>query len=391
MHVRLLWAAAIAVATVSIHPVSAKADSLPSMNHSQPVKCLRDTNGLSWRVQCDASTKMCLYAPDSELSSQGIRTRGLQRARSCTVFNDKFDQDKLRSEGYQLLRGLVDTPYGWTRDERGRVFQTNFDLKRRLYFGAKYNPYKLLGEERELKRSAFDFGLLILQHHQGRNTHRLRLIEGEVRVEPFSSELVLLHYELSRRFLDPLLRITTFAGTPQRHDLHLDLGLWTEAGRVEVHHTNHGNSTLWQFGTGQLTIDLWQSSRLDSFLRLRTGVGFERLYTDKTGNRTALTGISALELDWVLDREGFHNLRGELTWEVPRYFAASSRDKRLARRHRAKIEYEAIILAVNDQPLSLTAGIGGERRNDLPVVNDRWAFVADAGLRVSLWAPPKRR
>ena len=289
------------------------------------------------------------------------------------------------------MRGLVDVPHGWTRDERGRVFQTNFDLRRRLYFGAKYNPYKLIGEARELKRSAFDFGLLILQLEQGRNTHRLRLVEGEVRVEPFSAELVLVHYELSRRFIDPLLRITTFAGEPQRHDLHLDLGLWTEAGNLEVHHTNHGDSSLWRFGTAQVTFDLWRSSRLDSFLRFRTGVGFERLYTDSYGNRTALTGSSALELDWVLDSEGFHNLHGELTWEVPRYFAATNADDRLARRNRAKIEYEAVVLAINDQPLSLTAGIGGERRNDLPVVNDTWAFVADAGLRVSLWAPPKRR
>jgi hypothetical protein len=129
---------------------------------------------------------------------------------------------------------------------------------------------------------------------------------------------------------------------------------------------------------------------MDSFLRLRTGVGFERLYTDKYGDRTALTGSSALELDWVLDEKGFHNLHGQLTWEVPRYFAATA-ETRLARRNRAKIEYEAIVLAVNDQPISFTAGIGGERRNDLPVVSDTWAFVADAGLRVSLWAPPKRR
>jgi hypothetical protein len=259
-----------------------------------------------------------------------------------------------------------------------------------MYMGASYNPSKLIGERGELKRSAFDFGLLVFEHQSGRNQHRVRLVEGEVRVEPFSSELVLVHYDLSRRFIEPLLRITTFAGEPQRHDLHLDLGLWTEAGHLEVHHTKAGNSSLWRFGTAQLTVDLWQSARMDSFLRLRTGVGFERLYTDKYGDRTALTGSTALELDWVLDPKGFHNLHGQLTWEVPRYFAATS-DTRLARRNRAKIEYEAIVLAINDQPLSFTAGVGGERRNDLPVVNDTWAFVADAGLRVSLWAPPKRR
>ena len=125
-------------------------------------------------------------------------------------------------------------------------------------------------------------------------------------------------------------------------------------------------------------------------LALRTGIGFERLYTDKYGDRSALTGSTALELDMVLDDKGFHNIHAELRWEVPRYFSANSRD-RMARRNSAKIEYEGILLAVNDQPISFTAGVGGEQRNDLPVISDAWAFVADAGLRVSLWAPPKRR
>ncbi len=365
------------------------ADAPPSMRHDKAVNCLRDTEGQGWRVQCDASTKICLYAPDEELSSSGTRARPLERARRCSVFNESFDQDKLRADGYQLLPGRVDAPYGWTRDDRGRVFQTNFDLGRRMYFGTSYNPNKLLGEPGELRRTSFNFGLLVADAQQGRNLHRLRLVEGEVRVEPFSAELVLFHYDLSRRFVEPLLRITTFAGEPQRHDLHLDLGLWTEAGHLESHHTPLGDSSLWRFGTAQMTVDLWHSEQLDSFLRLRTGVGFERLYTEKYGDRTALTGSSALQLEWVLDEQGFHNLRAELTWEVPRYFAATA-ENRLARRNQAKFEYETIVLAINDQPLTLTAGLGGERRNDLPVVKDRWAFVADAGLRVSLWAPPKR-
>jgi hypothetical protein len=302
----------------------------------------------------------------------------------------KFDQESFKVLGYTMQPGLVDVAYGWTRDDRGRVFQTNFDLNRRMYFGASYNPEKFLGELGEFGRAAFNFGFLSLEHRQGRNTHRIRLVEGKVRVEPFSSELVLLHYDLSRRFLDPLLRITTFVGEPQRHDLHLDLGLWTEAGQVEVHHTKAGNSTLWKFGTVQGTLDLWQSANQDSFLRLRTGIGFERLYTDKYGDRSALTGSTALELDMVLDDSGFHNIHGELRWEVPRYFTDNSQE-RLARRNSAKIEYEGIMLALNDQPISFTLGIGGEQRNDLPVISDSWAFIADAGFRVSLWAPPKRR
>ena len=38
------------------------------------------------------------------------------------------------------------------------------------------------------------------------------------------------------------------------------------------------------------------------------------------GYRSALTAASAFELDWVLDRDGFHNLRFELDEENPHYF-----------------------------------------------------------------------
>ena len=58
-------------------------------------------------------------------------------------------------------------------------------------------------------------------------------------------------------------------------------------------------------------------------------------------------------------------------------------------RFKANLQYEQIILAINDQPLSLTLAGGGQKRNDLPGVPDTWAFVFDVGLRFSLWAPPR--
>jgi hypothetical protein len=58
---------------------------------------------------------------------------------------------------------------------------------------------------------------------------------------------------------------------------------------------------------------------------------------------------------------------------------------------RAKLQYEGIVLAINDQPVTLKLAAGGEKRNDLPGVPDVWAFVVDAGLRFNLWAPPHPR
>ncbi|MBS1118168.1 MAG: hypothetical protein H6Q90_396 [Deltaproteobacteria bacterium] len=366
---------------------------LPAMDHERPVQCARDKDGKVWRIQCNEATKVCLYAANEELDSTGERGKSLERARSCDI-QDEFDRAKLEATGYRMFPGRVDAPFGWMRDERGRVFQVNFDLRKRLYFGVAYTPQKILDNPLESTRTSVDFGLFSFQHLVEGETptrHRLRILEGVVHVEPFSAEVTVAHYDVSRRFLDPLLRITTFVGRPQRHDLKLNLGLWSEVGGLEIHPTPVGHSTLWKHATAQITLDLWQSKNLDSFARFRTGMGLEGQYSDDIGYRSALTAASALEVDMVLDDEGFHNLRFELAHEMPRYFTPLQNHQNFAQRLRAKLQYEAIVLAINDQPLTLKLAAGGEKRDDIFGVPDQWAFVMDAGLRFSLWAPPRAR
>jgi len=389
--------AAIAAVGIGLPAIAIADDQYPLMDHYSPVECVKDTQGQMWRIQCNHATKVCLYAADDELDSAGNRKdKGLERARECSA-GGLFDRAKLEAAGYSMVPGRADAPYGWTRDDRGRVFQVNFDLKRRLYFGVGYSPMKLLDhldDPFQTKRSSLDFGLFVFEFLSDGPTptrHRLRLVEGVVHVEPFSAEIVVAHYDLSRRFLDPLLRITTFVGEPQRHDLTLDLGLWTEVGGLEIHPTPTGTSSIWKHATAMGTVDLWQSAKLDSFLRLRAGMGLEGQYTQETGYRTAFTPQEALEFDWVVDPAGFHNIRVELSHEMPRYLLPIRNDQKLAQRLRAKLMYEAIVLAINDQPLTLKLAAGGEKRDDIMGVPDRWAFVMDAGLRFSLWAPPRPR
>lgn len=388
--------AAFAAIGIGVSAFAHADDRLPMMDPERPVHCARDKEGLVWRIQCDDVAKVCLYAANDELDAAGVRRKPLERARECTT-SANFDRDKLEQQGYAFVPGRADAPWGWTRDERGRVFQINFDLRRRLYFGVGYSPQKLLDNltnPLQNKRSSLDFGLFVFDYLSEDKTptrHRIRLLEGNVRVEPFSAEVVVAHYDLSHRFFDPLLRITTFAGKPRRHDLHLDLGLWTEVGGLEIHPTPTGHSSIWKHATGMVTLDLWQSPKLDSFLRVRTGVGIEGQHTDETGYRSAITPASALELDVVADPAGFHNFRIELAHEMPRYLVPIRAGQKLAQRTRARVQYEAIVLAINDQPLTLELAAGGEKRDDIMGVPDRWAFVMDAGLRFSLWAPPRPR
>ena len=383
---------AIAVIGIVL-PASVRADDQlePVMDHGRPVMCLRDASDEVWRIQCDPRTKVCVYAPNQELDSTGARVKPLERARTCEL-DAPFDRKQMEAQGYTFIAGRVDAPYGWMRDERQRVFQVNFDLRRRLYFGVAYTPQKVIDNPLASTRTSVDFGLFVFDFLQGGRTptrHRIRLFEGQVHMQPFSAEVVMAHYDLSHRFLDPLLRVTTFVGTPARHDMVLDLGMWSEVGGLELHKTPLGNSQLWRHATAQLTVDLWQSPNLDSFARIRTGIGFEGQRDDVNGYRSAITESSAFDLDWVLDPAGFHNVRFELSHELPRYFTPTATTPKLAQRFKANLQYEAIILAINDQPLTLKLAAGGEKRDDLPGVPDKWTFIFDAGLRFSLWAPPR--
>jgi len=386
--------AAIAVIGIGL-PAASRADDaqLPAMDHDRPILCLRDQADQVWRVQCDPSTKVCLYASNEELDASGNRVKPLERARTCEL-DAPFDRKKLEGQGFTFVAGRVDAPYGWMRDERQRVFQVNFDLRRRLYFGVAYTPQKVIENPIDSTRTSIDFGLFVfdyLKRGQAPTRHRIRLFEGQVHMQPFSAEVVLAHYDISHRFIDPLLRITTFVGTPSRHDLTLDLGAWSEVGGLELHRTPLGNSQLWKHATVQGTLDLWQSPNLDSFARIRTGVGLEGQRDDVNGYRSAITYASAFEIDWVLDPAGFHNVRFEIDAEAPRYFTPTASTDKLTHRLRSHLQYETIVLAINDQPLTLKLAAGGEKRNDLPGVPDQWAFVLDAGLRFSLWAPPRSR
>ena len=386
--------AAIAAIGIGVSATSFADELGPVMDHDRPVLCLRDAADQVWRIQCDPTTKVCLYAANEELDSGGNRVKPLERARTCEL-DAPFDRKKMEADGFTFIPGRVDAPYGWMRDERQRVFQVNFDLRKRMYFGVAYTPQKVLDNPLASTRTSIDFGLFSYEHltpGKDATMQRLRLFEGQVHMQPFSSEVVMAHYDVSHRFVDPLLRITTFAGTPQRHDLVLDLGMWSEAGGLELHRTDLGNSQLWRHATAEVTLDLWQSANLDSFARIRSGVGLEGQRDDVNGYRSAIAEMSAFELDWVIDPEGFHNLKFEFDQETPRYFTpAPNTPGKITQRLKANLQYETIILAINDQPVTFKLAAGGEKRNDIPGIPDVWAFVLDAGLRFNLWAPPRAR
>src|SRR5688572_16503033 len=104
-----------------------------------------------------------------------------------------------------------EVPYGWWQDDRGRISQVNFDLKKRLFVGGYWGG----------RAAGVDFGLLEFQHNRGgENDFRVRvaLVQGNLELAPFTARIKALHLDLSARYRNPLLRIVTFIGPPRRLD-----------------------------------------------------------------------------------------------------------------------------------------------------------------------------
>jgi hypothetical protein len=382
---------------VLVLPAIALGD-VPALDGDRSYQCLRDGKGLVWRVQFDTQGKRLLYAPDSEVAEDGSWIAPLERTRPCYP-EGGFDVEALRAQGFTLQRAVADAPFGWMRDERGRVFQVSFDLHRRLYVGAGFAP--------ELKspdaatppargRAYVDFALFIYERLTkgagiGMARHRLRLGEGRIHIAPFAARAVFFHYDVSIRHPKPLLRLTTFFGKPRRHDARMNLGFWLEGGDVEIHDSPSGQESLYRFGTVNATADLWQSPDLTSFVRLRTGAGVEGTYVDALATRQAITPMAAVDADFTLDRRGMHHLVGGGVAEAPQYTSSPRGGRTRARRVKAALSYEGIFLAVNDQPLTLFVEAGASWRDDIAGVTPAWALSATAGLRFSLWAPARQR
>lgn len=364
------------------------ASPLPVQTRYAPTVCLmlpptKAVPSGRWQAQCDDSTRRCLVTPARELDADGVETdRPLERATMCT--EETYVPDAARLKTYRLEPAVADAPPGWYRDERGRVMQFNFDLNRRVWLGGAWAPLARDGHVQGRMRA--DFGIAVDVPSGEKKLHRLRFLESELYLGVPSFDMTVMRYDFSVERDEPLFRITTFFGEPRRHDIDLDLGLWTEFLHVEELERGRSKAGFLTWSTVHATMDLWHSSDLVSYVRVRAGPSIERDY--KNGFTTVVPG-AALEGDLTLDRDGFHHLR--LSVEAEKVLMAKRVEGRPKSPERLRVGagYEAILLAINDQPLSLVVDGRGVWRSDLVHVPARWEWSASAGLRFSLWAPAR--
>ena len=291
----------------------------------------------------------------------------------------------------------AEVPWGFYRDRRGRVMQVSFDFGRRLWLGVGYAPRRMPTGDTEISPAAFDFGVSYDRlSDDGRTRERFTVLDGQVRLHSFGLDVTGFRYDLSHHYEKPLLRITTFVREPERHDLFLNVGFYGEALHFEVAPRGIDGEQSLTLATAQATLDLWQSEDLRSYVRLRVGPGVEARL-GPWGDEARFVGMfpqATLEGNVILGQRAMQRLnfrlRGDLlrsaTWraeELPGDWIAS-----------ADVAYEAILLAINDQPVSFRVAGSASLRDDtrqvvagLPEARV-WAFSGTAGIRMAFFSPP---
>jgi len=365
----------------------------PALRYDQPILCTRlpptkQVPSGEYRMQCDPVTRRCLIAPAHELDSNGEETdRPLLRTSYCD--RAEASANVRVQEGYRFVPAIAESPPGWYRDEQGRVMQFNFDLHRRIYLGGAWAPLFLSGEGVEQNRIRVDFGIQteLMGGDEDTRLHRLTFLETELYLGEPSLEVTVLRYDFSVERKVPLFRITTFIGKPRRFDVGLNLGTWLEALHQETLEREGSELSLLTWGAAHGTLDLWHSKDLVSYVRFRAGAGIER---DRTHGQNTLVPAAVFEGDLTLDTDGFHHL--VFSAEARKVFLDDPVTGRTLHpeRLKARAGYELILLAINDQPVSMVVDGRGSWRSDIPNVPAKWEWSANAGLRASLWAPARR-
>ena len=373
--------------------LAAKEEPLPVLRYGAPTDCMRlmptpQNPVVQYRVQCDEATRRCLAVPQKELEADGTEsTRLLERVTGCSQAPEGA---RWRAEaGFVFVPAIAESPPGWYRDERGRVMQFNFDLHRRVWLGGGWSPQWRQGEARALSRGRLDFGIVTeTPTRRAQRMHRVTLFDTELVLgEQSSLDATLLRYDTNARPSQPFIRVSTFVGKPRRVDFSLDLGTWLEVLRLEQVRRGGIDTSFLTIVGGQFTLDLWHSTDLSSYVRVRAGPSLEY---DRTHRLYTLVPGATLEGDLTLDTNGFHHLTASA--EVEKILLAERIAGRPLRPERLRMRagYELILLAINDQPVSLVLEGRGQWRDDLEGVPPAWEWSAHTGLRFSLWAPARR-
>ena len=391
---RLLFSALLTAPLLAAAP--AAADDTPTLRWELPVTCYNLNEGRTVRVQCTQDTKgeTCLAAPGEMV---GIGDP-LDKVQSCTPASDAAYRALTRRA--RIVPAIAEAPPGYARGESGRAFQVKFDLLNRFYIGVGWAP--TLQSSRgfavppgfPFARANAEMGIhLSILSPRRRSRHDLRILEGSATFADLELRGTLLSYDYQHERRRPLFWLSTFFGEPEVHPILPRMGFGFRILSVLDRQPSFRDTLDMEFGEFHIAYNPWQSDDMYSHFRVELGGDFGAHWQD----RAAVSGKSgnyfigptvALESRISLGKGGLHYLFSDLTFRRPTIVSGELLGETV-NRLAGSLAYEGVLVAINDQPISVRLSAEGRTQNDF--VRDVRAVELRflAGLRMSFGAPPR--
>ncbi|MFO0744309.1 MAG: hypothetical protein U1F43_01370 [Myxococcota bacterium] len=370
----------------------------PTLDARSPIFCVDDPDGVPRRLQCDTPATgpgVCWVAPACVEAKPrgGDACTPFERVRYCEYAEDRTYA--ALTADHRLVAARPDVEQGYWRDDEGRVFQVQFDLNQRFWLGARWlGTWGDGGDGGAARKDTDGVGLEMglradILDSDLKHKTRFYMLETDLTLSPFTLKANFMHLDSSNDGDDPFLRVTTFVGTPARHDVYVTAGSWGELLTLEHRARASADDSFVRVVGGGLTWDLWHDADMTSYFRVRAGLALDDILRRGEDAVLAVTPLAYLEGDFTFDDAGFHHLKLSSGYEAL-FFDAGHSEIDSFRRFQSELAYELVLIALNDQPITLRAAVSGGYRDDLvdPTRNG-WEVTATAGLRFSLWAPAR--
>jgi hypothetical protein len=369
----------------------------PNLDWNKPVACLVNDKGQPVRVQCEWTPqgRRCLVAPNT--SPSGEAWEGVQ---DCSDLG--IDGSDLSAKGTTIVSANPEVQPGYVRSAAGRPYQVQFDLLNRIYFGVGWAPtfhkdYVGVDTVAPLSRAQAEMGMHVsLLSPSSRARYDLRILEGSVALTDFEVQGTLFAFDYQHLHRRPSFWLTSFIGEPRVYPMSYPLGWGFRLLTLRDRPATNRAVVDTEIGEAHLAWNPWQSPDLYSHLRIEGGLSLGKFWphrdevTKNLGGGAWYAGpTAAVRLRTSLGQGGLHYLFADMEYGRPRHLDGP-RAGTWFNRFSTSVAYEGVLLAINDQPISLRVGAAGIVRDDLIDGNSTAELKVTTGLRFSLWAPPRK-
>ena len=374
---------------------AARADELPRLDWNKPIRCLQRPDGEHVRVQCDPAKGTCLVAPARTSDGADLRRTG-----ACSA-GDARSYALLEQAGAKMIRAVAEAPPGFARSDAGRAYQVAFDLLDRVYLGGAWAPVFQKADPSVARPPGFPLGRGRVEagfeasvlSPRGRSRHDFRVLEGAVSFTDLSVSGLVFAYDYQHVHTRPAFWVTTFFGAPRVHGVAVPFGFGFRTLRIEDRPPASRRALDLEIGELHLSWNPARSRDMYSQLRFEAGGDFGKRLADRTAGFDSgdwyVGPTGAVRSRLALGEGGLHYLFVDLDYSRP-YLLGGGAAGRHAQRVTGTFAYEGVLVAINDQPISVRLAATGAAREDPAKETHSFELGATAGLRFSLWAPPRR-